>query len=220
MFHTRFSLIAAATVLISTGTAFAQMPPSVRGTVISVDGDEAAVRTPLGHMTVHLAPDTHFAGVKKASLDDIRSDSYIGTAAVPATDGTLRALEVTIFPDALRGMGEGNYPWDLGKSGSMTNGAVSSVSNGALAPSSAASSMTNGMVRAVNDDHGRTIQVSYKGGMQKVALPGNIPVVSLEPADRSLLKKSSRVAVFGPVTGTTVEAKQIIIGEDGIKPPM
>jgi hypothetical protein len=213
-------VLIASTLLVMSGTAMAQVPQRTRGTVVSITGDDAVIRTPMGRVTAHIAPDTGFVGAKKASLDDIKSNSFIGTAAVPAANGTLRALEVTIFPEAMRGAGEGSYPWDLGKAGSMTNGAVSSMTNGTVAPAAGGSSMTNGTVSAMGGDHARTIQVTYKGGVQTVGLPDNIPVVMLEPGDKTLLKKGAKVVVFGPVSGTTVDAKRIIIGEDGVKPPM
>ena len=174
----------------------------------------------MGRVTAHLAADTRIAGAKKASLDDIKPDSFIGTAAVPAEGGQLRALEVTIFPEAMRGTGEGSYPWDLGKSGSMTNGAVSSMTNGTVAPAASGSSMTNGTVSTMSGGHGRTIKVTYKGGAQTVNLPNDIPVVLLEPGDRSLLKPGAKVVVFGPSEGGKVEAQRLVVGEDGVKPPM
>ncbi len=210
-------VLAATAVLMISGTALAQVPARTRGTVVAVNGDDAVIHTRMGQMTAHLAATTRFVGAKKASLGDIQSNTYIGTAAVPAANGSLRALEVTIFPDSMRGVGEGSYPWDLGKAGSMTNGAVSSMTNGTV---SSASSMTNGTVGGMSASHPRTIQVTYKGGEQTVTLPSSIPVVALEPGDRSLLTSGAKVVVFGPVSGTDVDAKQIVIGEDGVKPPM
>ncbi|MBS1039094.1 hypothetical protein WH240_12160 [Gluconobacter wancherniae] len=212
--------IAAVGAMVISSVAIAQVPQRTRGTVVSVGDASAVVRTPMGRVTVALAPDTGFVGAKKASLDDIKSNTFIGTAAVPGADGSLRALEVTIFPESMRGAGEGSYPWDLGKSGSMTNGAVSSMTNGTVAAAVGGSSMTNGTVTGMSDAQGRTIKVTYKGGVQTVALPETIPVVMLEPGEKSLLKAGAKVVVFGPVSGTNVEAKRIIIGEDGVKPPM
>jgi hypothetical protein len=214
------AFLASSAVLLMADTALAQAPQRTRGTIVSIVGDDVVIRTPMGRMTAHLAADTGVAGVKKASLDDIKSNSFIGTAAVPASSGKLRALEVTIFPEAMRGAGEGSYPWDLGKSGSMTNGAVSSMTNGTVASTASGSSMTNGTVSAMGGLNGRMIQVSYKGGTQSVELPRDIPVVMLEPGDKSMLKAGAKVVVFGLVSGTNVEAKRIVVGEDGVKPPM
>lgn len=209
----------ATSVLTGAAVAHADAPSRVRGTIVSVTGDEAVIRTPMGKTTAHLAADTRIVGAKKASLDDIKPDTFIGTAAVPGSGDHLRALEVTIFPEAMRGTGEGSYPWDLGKSGSMTNGAVSSMTNGTVAPAASGSSMTNGTVSA-KSAAGRTIKVAYKGGDKTVDLPDDTPVVLLDPGDRSLLKPGVKVVVFGPKTGNTVEAQRIVAGEDGVKPPM
>lgn len=216
------ALLAASTALLISGAAFAQVPTRTRGTIVSTAGDDVVILTSMGRVTAHLTAQAGVVGAKKASLDDIKPDSFIGTAAVPASNGTLRALEVTIFPESMRGTGEGSYPWDLGKSGSMTNGAVSSMTNGTVVPAPTSnSSMTNGTVGAMGGKAGsRTIKVSYKGGEQIVALPADIPVVTLEPGDKTMLKSGAKVVVFGPVTGSTVEAERIIVGEDGVKPPM
>lgn len=211
--------LVAASALAGATTALADAPSRVRGTIVSVSGDTAVIRTPMGKVDAHLTADSRIVGAKKASLDDIKPNSFIGTAAVPGSGDHLRALEVTIFPEAMRGTGEGSYPWDLGKSGSMTNGAVSSMTNGTVAPAAAASSMTNGTVSAMGAK-GRTITVAYKGGEKIVDLPDDTPVVTLDPGDRSLLKPGVKVVVFGPKTGDTVEAKRIVAGEDGVKPPM
>jgi len=209
--------------------AMAGTPQRVRGIVTSVAADNAMIDTIMGPVTAQLSTRTGYAGVRKASLTDIHAQSYIGTAAVPASDGHLRALEVTIFPEVMRGTGEGSYPWDLGKSGSMTNGAVSSMTNGTVMPASHASSMTNGTVGAMRPESvmgsGRQITVTYKGGSQIVSLPSTIPVVRLEPGDRSLLVPGAKVVVFGPVSedghgGNKVEAMRVVVGEGGIKPPM
>ncbi|GBQ86378.1 hypothetical protein [Asaia krungthepensis] len=219
----------AITLLSLPGIALAGAPQRIRGVITSVSGNEAVISTFMGPVTAHLTATTGYAGVKPAHLDDIHPDSFIGTAAVPSGDGRLRALEVTIFPNSMRGMGEGNYPWDLGKAGSMTNGAVTSMTNGTVAPARPAGSMTNGVVGAMGPGNGmgrdRQITVTYKGGSQSVTLPTTIPVVMLEPGDKSLLTPGAKVVAFGPVSGNAkgeneIEAMRIVVGEGGIKPPM
>jgi hypothetical protein len=215
------TLLAIGACFALSGAAFAQAPPRTRGTITAVSGDTLTLRTVMGQMTANLAADTKVVGAKKASLDDVKSNTFIGTAAVPQTDGTLRALEVTVFPESMRGSGEGNYPWDLGKSGSMTNGSVSSMTNGSVGKLAGPSSMTNGAVSAMSGSGtARRMTVTYKGGEKTVVVPSNVPVVELEPGDRSMLKPGAKVVVFGPVNGTTAMAKRIVIGEDGVKPPM
>lgn len=217
------SAMLVAASLAATGAAFAQVPPRTRGTITAVSGSEATLRTAMGKVTIKLADDTGYVGAKKSSLDDVKQGSFIGTAATPAADGTLRALEVAVFPESMRGAGEGNYAWDLGKAGSMTNGTVSSMTDGTVSKmsggSASGSSMTNGTVGS-KTAHGHSLMVDYKGGQKLIMVPDSVPVVALEPGDKSLLKAGAKVVVFGPVNGTTVDAKRIIVGEDGVKPPM
>lgn len=139
--------------------------------------------------------------VSLAKLGDIKPDSFIGTAATPQPDGTLKALEVHVFAASLRGSGEGNRPWEGadGKVGQMTNGTVGSLVG------------TNGT----------TMKVKYKDGEKTVVVPPDVPIVYMEPGDRSLLKAGAPVLVFptknadGSLTATT-----IIAGKDGTIPPM
>ena len=102
-----------------------------------------------------------------AQPDNIKEGSYIGTAAVPQADGTLKALEMQVFPASMRGVGEGTRDWDLGAGSSMTNGTVGSLVNA----------------------NGRTITITYKGGEKKVVVPDDVPFVTYEPADRSGLDR-------------------------------
>ena len=127
--------LAAAAFLTAGPAAYAQnaAPTGVRGTVTSLSGDLLKVHTRDGKdVDVKLAKDTPIRGVVLADVNDIKPDSYVGTAAIPQADGTLKALEVHVFPASMRGAGEGHRPWDLGGNSSMTNGTVGSlvVSNG------------------------------------------------------------------------------------------
>jgi hypothetical protein len=192
--------LAAIGVLLAAGTASAQAPPRTRGTITAVNGDRIEVKTRQGAtLSVTLAAESKVLGVTHAALSDIKPNSFIGTATAPQPDGTLRALEVTVFPEALRGTGEGHYDWDLGQSSTMTNGAV-----GALVGST-----------------GRTMTVTYKGGEKQVVVPADVPVVDIEPGTRALLTPGTRVVVFGPKGADgNVAGKLVIAGENGVVPPM
>jgi hypothetical protein len=125
-------------------------PTGVRGTVTALSGDVLKVHTRDGKdVDVKLAKDTPIRGVALANVNDIKPDSYVGTAAIPQPDGTLKALEVHVFPASMRGTGDGHRPWDLGSNSTMTNGTVGSlvVSNG------------------------RTITVKYKDGEGRAVRP-------------------------------------------------
>lgn len=194
----------AAAVLLAAGQAAqaqsAPMPTGVRGTVTALTGDTLKVHTRDGKdVDVKLAKDTPIRGVKIANIDDIKPDSYVGTAAIPQADGSLKALEVHVFPADMRGAGEGHRPWDLGGNSSMTNGTVGSlvVSNG------------------------RTITVKYKDGEKKILIPADVPIVALEAGDRSLLVPGAKVVLFAHKdTDGSMAANFISAGEKGVTPPM
>lgn len=175
-------------------------PTGVRGTVTSLAGDLLKVHTRDGKdVDVKLAQNTPIRGVAIANVNDIKPDSYVGTAAIPQSDGTLKALEVHVFPASMRGSGEGNRPWDLGSNSSMTNGTVGSlvVSNG------------------------RTITVKYKDGEKKIVIPQDVPIVSLQPGDRSLLVPGAKVVLFAHKEADgSMAANFISAGEHGVTPPM
>ena len=193
---------AAAIALLAGAVAFAaEPPPRTRGTIERLDGDTLTLAVRGGQkVTFTLTPDTKIVGAIGAHLSDIKPDTYIGTSAAPQPDGTLKAIEVHVFPESMRGTGDGHYPWDLDGANTMTNGAV-----GTLAGTS-----------------GRTMTVKYQGGERKVVVPEDTPVVAFEPADRSIVKPSARALVIAPkpADGGMATAVFLVVGENGVNPPM
>ena len=149
----------------------------VRGTVVGLDGSTLTVKTREGpNAMLMLTPGWKMAGVAKASVEDIKAGDFVGIASLPTAAGGDGALEVLVFPPALKGTGEGNYPWDLKPKSSMTNATV-----------------TN----AVKGVEGRTLDLSYSGGKEKkIAIPDGVPIVTFGPATPTDLKPG--VAVFVP----------------------
>jgi hypothetical protein len=139
--------------------------------------------------------------VEKASMADIKQGTFIGTATVTQPDSSLKSVEVVVFPDKMRGTGEGHYPWDLGAKSMMTNATVSN---------------------AVKGVDGQTITVSYKGGEKKIDVPANVPVVTLVPgADKAEIKPGA--IVFVPTQKQedgSLQGGAILFGKDGLTPPM
>lgn len=175
-------------------------PLIVRATIDRMVGDRLQVTDRTGtKQTLTLAPDTNVAAISTIAIDAIKPGSFIGTAAAPGPDGTLRALEVHVFPEAMRGTGEGHRPWDLGSGSTMTNGTVGTVSGSS----------------------GRTITVRYKGGDKQVVVPADVPIVTFEPADRSLLVPGAHIMSFAlrDEDGKLV-THQVSVGKNGITPPM
>jgi hypothetical protein len=147
---------------------------------------------------VLLAHRTKVASVSLASLDDIKQGDFIGTAAIGPEDH-LVAREVLIFPAALRGTGEGHYPWDLGPQSTMTNATVTAE---------------------VAQKDGRVLTLDHKGGQAKVLVPPNAPVVALGPGSRSLLRPGAKVFIVASDQGGHLVGERILVGKNGLMPPM
>ena len=186
----------------ASGLALAQTPPTTRprATIDSVTATSVTVTPRNGSATVvQLPADVRVSGITIAKIEDIKPGSYIGTAAAPQPDGTQRALEVHVFPPSMVGAGEGFRPWDSAPNSTMTNGTV-----GDLVVS-----------------HGRTMTVKYKGGEQKVVVPEDVPIVSIEPGTRALLTPGAHVVLFASKAADgTLTAISVNVGENGLTPPM
>jgi hypothetical protein len=181
------------------GMAAAQAAPPhrTRGTIASITPSEIVVTSRSGAtVTYAITSDTKVAGETTVPVTAIQPGSYIGSAAVPAGHGMLRALEVTVFPPAMKGVGEGHYGWDLGPSSSMTNGTV-----GHLVVS-----------------QGNIMTVTYKGGEKKIIVPADVPIVTIDPGAMSDLKPGVKVIIFPSMTDAKT-ASRILYGENGITPP-
>jgi hypothetical protein len=183
-------------------SALAQTPPpvGVRGAITAVSDDAIKVHTNRGEdLSIKINKDTQVRAVTLAKVTDIKPGSYIGTAATPLPDGSLKALEVHVFPPAMAGTGDGHRAWDLGPKSTMTNGTV-----GDLVAS-----------------NGRTLTLRYKGGEKKIVVPDDVPIVNLEPGDRSLLAVGTKVVLFAKKEAdASLSASFISAGKDGVTPPM
>lgn len=190
-----------APALAQSGTGGQAGPVRLRGTIDAVSGDSMDVTVRDGtkfHVVVPGNVRTTYVIVAK--LSDIQPNSYIGTAAAPQADGTLKALEVHVFPPSMRGSGEGFRPYDLEGGGST---------------------MTNGTVGSLVGTNGRIATVKYGNEEKKVLIPEDVPVVSFEPTDRSALKPGAKVTINGQRSPDgTVTAASVNIGKDGLTPPM
>jgi hypothetical protein len=183
---------------------------NVRGTITSVDGNTIEIKERGGGTAkVHLADNAKIVSVAKASLSDIKPGSFIGTAATPRTDGTLQAIEIHIFPEAMRGTGEGNRAWDLAPKSTMTNGTVAQKS----------SKVNENKVSKVE---GNNLSVEYNGGTKVVTTTAETRVVTLVPSDRSELRPNASVFIPGATKDAdgALEASRITVGKVGIPPPM
>jgi hypothetical protein len=191
---------AAALVILATG-ANAQSV-RLRGAIESVNGDTLVVHTRGGENdNVRLEPQAKIGAVLQAQLSDITPGRFIGVAAAPGPDGVLKALEVHIFPEAMRGMGEGFHPFDLGPGSSMTNGNISA---------------------AVDTVDGPKLTVTYHGGEQTIIVGKATPIVLMAPGSTDDLKPGAGIMVSatGKDSDGAYEAAYVVVGRDGVTPPM
>jgi len=197
-------LMAVAMVAASTLVAFAQKPPvptRVRGAIESVDGDVLTVKSRSGEdVKLHMTGDVKVFGIIKISMADIKPGSFIGATTVPGPDGKQNALEVHVFPEDMRGTGEGSRPYDLRPNSTMTNATVA---------------------QTVAGNDGQTLTIKYKDGEKKIVVAPDTPVVTYVPADKSELKPGARVIAFvKKLPDGLFETNRISVGRDGLTPPM
>src|SRR5476651_122253 len=196
--------VAAVLITAFSALALAQAPANppvrIRGTVEKIDGQMLTIKTASGPMTVKLADNYIVMGVARASISDIGSGKFIGTTTVGERDGALVALEVHIFPENMRGTGEGHYDWDLRPSSKMTNANVAEI---------------------VKMGDGSVMTVKYKGGEKKIAVTDKTSVVSYAPADKSELKPGAHIfIVTQKQPDGTLTSARVNVGINGQKPPM
>lgn len=197
-------LFAAAMVAASTIYAIAQQPPTptrVRGTIEAVEGDILAVKSRSGEdVKLHMTGDIRVVEITKISLSDVKVGSFIGATTVPGPDGSQNAVEVHVFPEAMRGTGEGSRPYDLRPNSTMTNATVD---------------------QSVAGNDGHTLLIKYKGGEKKVVVSPETPVVTYVPADKSDLKAGAKVIAFmKKLPDGSFETNRVSVGRDGLTPPM
>ncbi len=197
-------LLAIAMLAGSTLCAIAQQPPSpsrVRGTVEGMNGDTVAVKSRSGEeFKLHMTGHTKVVGITKISLADVKVGSFIGTTTVPGPGGSQDAVEVHVFPEDMRGTGEGSRPWDLRPNSSMTNATVT---------------------ESVAGNDGHTLLVKYKGGEKKVVVSDQTPVVTYVPGDKNDLKPGAKLIAFvKQLPDGSFETSRIGVGRDGLTPPM
>jgi hypothetical protein len=193
--------LATAAAALATTAASAAEGVRVRGTVVSVTGSTLLVKSRDGaDVAIALGAGWKAGGIAKARLADIKKGDFVGIASLPAAAGGDGALEVLVFPPAMRGTGEGSYGWDLKPNSTMTNGSVS---------------------EAVQSVDGATVNVVYHGQSKKISIAPNTPVVTFAPATTADVKPGA--AVFVPAQrgdDGKLSTQQVVVGKDGVVPPM
>ena len=196
-------LVALAMVAASSIFALAQQtsPSRVRGTIERIDGETLMVKSRSGEdVKLTMTGDLRVVGIVKIALADIKVGSFIGTTTVPGPDGVQNAVEVHVFPEDMRGTGEGSRPYDLKPDSTMTNATVA---------------------QSVVGNDGHTLLIKYKDGEKKVVVGPATPVVTYVQADKSDLKPGAKVIAFmNKLPDGSFETNRVSVGRDGLTPPM
>jgi hypothetical protein len=182
--------------------AWAQDTVRVRGAIERVEGSAYVVKSRDGaELKVVPADNALVVAIVKATLADIKAGSFVGVTGMPQADGSQRAIEVHIFPEAMRGTGEGHYPWDLRPQSTMTNANVEQTVAGV---------------------DGQTLTLKYKDGEKKIIVTPDTVIVTYTPGDKSELKPGVKifVAAAKKQPDGTLQAPRVNYGKDGLTPPM
>lgn len=176
------------------------IPDRLRGTVTKVVGSYIWIRIPDGRtLLVGVATDAGLDYVVPAAFSDIHKNSYIGAIATEQPDGTLRARVVLVYPEAMRGNSPGTHPWDTPPGSAITNATVTKVSG----------------------VDGRTLTLLYYGGEKTVVVQPDVPIVTYMPAKAAALVPGVHViAAVKPSTDGMLNARRVVIGANGMTPPM
>jgi hypothetical protein len=201
------TLLATLALTVAVGaTAFAQAPSPVRirGTITSFAGGVLTVQGAAESFKIAVPDNVRVTWITKSDISQIGPNTYIGTVAVPQADGTMRAVEVQVFPEFMRGVGEGSRPWDTVPNSSMTNATVDTIAS-----------------TKVDKIDGRVMSVKYKDGEKKVFIPANAPVITYVLADKAALTPGAHVIVMAvKAADGTYSAPAVNVGKDGLVPPM
>jgi len=200
MIRTIRLVLAGAIIAASCAAATAQTV-RVRGTIEKVDGNVLTLKSTDGaELKLTLSENAMIVAVVKASMADIREGTFLGSAAMPQPDGSQKALEVHIFPEPMRGTGEGHRPYAPVPNSTMTNGSASGAT--------------------VTGVDGAAMVVKYKDGEKKIVVPPGVPIVRYEIGSKSDLKAGARFTVLAATKKPdgTLEANRINVGRDGVVP--
>jgi hypothetical protein len=201
--HT-FSL-ALCLLLFACGSVLAQAPAPtqrIRGDVVALDGLSLQVKSRSGEtLAIKLADNYVVTAVVKIDATAIKPGSFVGTASMPQPDGTLTSLEVLVLPESMRGSNEGHYPWDLRPGSMMTNATV---------------------VDVVSAGQGaRRMTLKYKDGEKSVVVPEDVPIVTFEPGEKSMLVPGAHVLLTATKQPDgSLTAARVAVGKNGLVPPM
>jgi hypothetical protein len=174
-------------------------PVRLRGTIESLSDTKMVLRERSGErIELAIAPNLQVTEMYPVTLADVRAGSFVGVGGIPQPDGSQRAIAVVVFPESMRGTGEGHRPFDFLPQSTMTNATVADV---AAAPD------------------GRRLQLTYKDGQKTIVVPPGTPIVSLRPGDRGLLVVGGAVSLTAAELNGQPTATRVSAGRNGFAPP-
>ena len=195
-------LVALIAFMAAIAAATAQSPPTrLRGSIAAIDDKTVTIATREGtSVKVNLAENWAVLLVSPVTMADIKENSFVGIASLKGPDGSLNAIEVLVFPEAARGSNEGHYPWDLQPESMMTNATVATVASAS---------------------GGQTLTLKYKDGTQTIKVKPGTPIVTFTPGARTDAKVGAKV-FLGAAKGAdgSLTASRLLVGKDGLTPPM
>jgi hypothetical protein len=201
----RASLSGFSVLCFAYAAALAQAPlptQRIRGDIVALDGLNLQVKSRTGEaLAIKLAENYTVTSVVKVDLAAIKQGSFVGAASMPQADGSETALEVLVFPEAMRGSNEGHYPWDLKPGSMMTNATVADA--------------------VMESTGGRRMTLRYKDGEKTVIVPPDAPIVTFEPGERAMLVPGAHILVTATKQPDgTLTAARVAAGKNGLVPPM
>jgi hypothetical protein len=197
----RALLVFTAAAICST-PLWAQETRRVRGTIDKIDGATLYVKARDGEdLKILLGEKPVFTAIIPATLADLKPGTYVGSAAMPGPEGSLVAMEVHIFPEAMRGTGEGHRPWEAGNQSTMTNANVET---------------------AVAGVDGQVLTLKYKDGEKKLLVTPKTAIVAFAPGDRAEVKPGTKIFISAAQKQAdgSLQATRVAYGRDGLAPPM
>ena len=192
----------AGSLLISAASAQQPQPLRIRGAIEAVDGAVLTIKTREGdERKVKMTDNVTVTGIARTTMAEVKPGSYIGVTGMPQADGSQKAIAIHIFPEAMRGTGEGSRSWDLRPNSSMTNATVD---------------------QKVQASDGQTVTVKYKDGEKKVTVTPDTPIVTFVPGNKDELKPGAKIIIMGATKRDdgTFETARVNVGLDGLTPPM
>jgi hypothetical protein len=193
--------VSCALLNVPPATAQQQGPSRIRGTIESVDGNNLTVTARDGTtQKIGLASDVIVTGLVKTTLAEVKPGSYIGVTGMPMADGSQKAIAIHIFPESARGTAEGFRQYDLRPNSTMTNATVA---------------------QEVDANDGKSLTVRYKDGEKKVLVSPDTPIVDFVDGAKSELTAGAKIIAFvAKQSDGTLSSKRVLVGRDGITPPM